>query len=153
MGLDSFATRSPTLTPIGRVRTPWSPADCPKNIAEARDRGQQVTLLIDPPWRAGLAGLERASHLILLGWFGDVDRNVLVQKPRHLKSEQGCFSIRTPARPNPIAMTIVRRKSVGHAAGLVTVDALDWFDGTPLLDIKPYYATTDAYPEAQVIPG
>ena len=36
------------------------------------------------------------------------------------------------------------------AAGLITVDALDWYDGTALLDIKPYYATTDSHPEANV---
>ena len=80
----------------------------------------------------------------------DADRNTLMQQPQHLAIPQGCFALRTPARPNPIGVSIVRRTSLGLAAGLITVDALDWFDGTALLDIKPYYATTDVYPEAQV---
>ena len=139
-----------SLTPIGHVRTPWSRGNCPKNMAAARDAGRPATLMVDPPWREGLTGLDRSSHLILLGWFADTDRHALLQQPPHLAIPQGCFSLRTPARPNPIAVSIVRLSSLGLAAGLITVDALDWFDGTALLDIKPYYVTTDAYPDAQV---
>ena len=139
-----------TFSPIGHVRTPWVRGNCPRNMAAARETGRAATLMIDLPWREGLLGVDRASHLILLGWFGDSDRDVLVQKPGHLRVPQGCFALRTPARPNPIGMSIVRRSSLGLAAGLITVEALDWFDGTPLLDIKPYYASTDAYPDALV---
>ncbi len=147
----SIPVRGFSLTPIGHVRTPWSPGNCPKNMAAAREAGRAATLMIDPPWRDGLTGLDRASHLILLGWFGDVDRDVLLQKPPHLSVAQGCFALRTPARPNPIGVSIVRRTSLGLAAGLITVDGLDWFDGTALIDIKPYYPSTDLHPDAQVI--
>ena len=139
------------LTPIGQVRTPWSRGNCPKNMRMARETGQSASLLIDAPWRAGLAGIERASHLIVLGWFADVDRGVLVQQPKHLASPQGCFSLRTPARPNPIGVSIVRRGRIDVAQGLIKIDALDWFDGTPLLDIKPYYPATDQHPDASVL--
>ena len=142
--------RAMTITPIGRVRTPWSRGNCPKNMAAARATGQIATLIIDGSFRAGLTGLERASHLILFGWFADVDRHVLEQQPAHLDKPQGCFSLRTPARPNPIGMSVVRRLSLGQGAGLVTIDALDWFDGTPLIDIKPYYPSTDQIADAEV---
>ena len=145
----SNPARNFVLTPIGHVRTPWSRDNCPKNMAAAREAGRAATLMIDPPWRQGLTGLERATHLILLGWF-EADRDVLLQKPAHLAVAQGCFALRTPARPNPIGVSIVRRSSLGLAAGLITVDALDWFDGTALLDIKPYYSTTDLHPDAHV---
>ena len=138
------------LTPIGHVRTPWGRGNCPRNMAAAREAKRPATVMIDLPWRQGLLGLERATHIILFGWFNDVDRAALVQRPAHMPIEQGCFSLRTPARPNPIGMSVVRRSSLGLAAGLITVEALDWFDGTPLLDIKPYYVTTDAYPDAEV---
>jgi tRNA (adenine37-N6)-methyltransferase len=145
----SSPARSFSLTPIGHVRTPWSKGNCPKNMTLAREAGRPATLMIDPPWRQGLTGLERATHLILLGWF-DADRDVLLQKPPHLSVAQGCFALRTPARPNPIGVSIVRRSSLGLAAGLITVDALDWYDGTALLDIKPYYPSTDVHADAQV---
>jgi tRNA-Thr(GGU) m(6)t(6)A37 methyltransferase TsaA len=143
-------TRGIGLSPIGRVRTTWAAGNCPKNMAAARATGHSATLMIDPPWRAGLTGLERASHLILLGWFDGADQDVLLQRPAHLPREQGCFALRTPARPNPIGVSIVRRLSLGLADGLTTIEALDWFDGTAIIDIKPYFASTDAYPDAQV---
>ena len=150
MTLAITPARSFSLTPIGHVRTPWSAGNCPKNMAQAREANRAATLMIDPPWRQGLTGLERATHLILLGWF-EVDRDVLLQKPAHLSVAQGCFALRTPARPNPIGISIVRRSSLGLAAGLITVDALDWFDGTALLDIKPYYPSTDLHSDAHVL--
>jgi tRNA-Thr(GGU) m(6)t(6)A37 methyltransferase TsaA len=116
----------------------------------ARETGQAAALWIDPPWRAGLAGLERASHLIVLGWFSGVDRDVLVQTPRHLAVAQGCFSLRTPARPNPIGLSIVRVLGIDMANGRIDVDALDWFDGTQVVDIKPYYPSTDLHVDALV---
>jgi tRNA (adenine37-N6)-methyltransferase len=138
------------LTPIGRAVTPWRRGDCPKNMREALTRGKSAKVLIESEFRAGLAGLERSSHLILLGWFADVDRHVLVQHPSHLPRPQGCFALRSPARPNPIGLSVVRRLNLDVTAGVIEIDALDWFDATLLLDIKPYYATTDLFPNATV---
>ena len=138
------------INPIGHVLTPWARSRCPKNMVAARATGESATLLIDAPFRLGLEGLERASHLIVLGWFAGVDRDVLVQRPSHLNQDHGCFALRTPARPNPVGVSIVRQVSLDQAAGRITIDALDWFDGTQLLDIKPYYASTDCLPDATV---
>ena len=138
----------PLLTPIGHVTTPWSRGQCPKNMVAARATGESATVLIDAPFRAGLVGLERATHLILLGWFGDVDRDVLLQQPAHLTRAQGCFALRTPARPNPIGLSIVRQVAMDHTTGRIAIDGLDWFDGTALVDIKPYYPSTDCLPDA-----
>jgi tRNA (adenine37-N6)-methyltransferase len=140
------------LTPIGHVVTPWRRGDCPKNMREARERGRLAHVLILPEFLPGLAGLERASHLILLGWFAGVDRHVLVQHPAHLPRPQGCFALRSPARPNPIGLSIVQLVRLDRTAGRIDLDALDWFDGTLLLDIKPYYASTDAHPAAEIAP-
>ena len=138
------------LVAIGHARTPWSRGNCPKNMREARERGQAADLMIDPQWRAGLKGLERASHLIVLGWFGEVDRDALVQHPGHLAEPMGCFALRSPARPNPIGVSVVRQVGLELEAGRVIIDALDWFDGTALLDIKPYYPSTDRIADADV---
>jgi tRNA (adenine37-N6)-methyltransferase len=138
------------LVSIGRAETPWRRGDCPKNMRAARVAGKSARLIIDPAFRAGLRGVERASHLIVLGWFEQVDRDVLVQQPKHLALAQGCFSLRTPARPNPIGLSIVRQTGLDASLGIIDIDALDWFNGTMLLDVKPYYPSTDLHPAAEV---
>lgn len=132
---------------IGRIRSPWpSRADCPKNIARARERGQTATLEIDAAWRDGLAGLEEVDHVIVLYWMHDARRDLIVQKPRHRPEATGVFALRSPVRPNPIALAAVRVIAIDQAAGRITIDAIDCIDGTPLVDIKPWIATVDSGP-------
>jgi tRNA (Thr-GGU) A37 N-methylase len=75
-------------------------------------------------------------------------RDLVVQAPRHYAEERGTFALRSPVRPNPIAASVVRL--VGIDGANLSVVGLDCLDGTPLLDIKPYFASTDAVPEAKV---
>lgn len=131
---------------IGRVRTPWaSRAECPKN---GRQTDAVCTLEVEAPYRPALQNLEGATHLIVLYWMDRAARDLVRQRPRHAEGSRGTFSLRSPARPNPIAVAVVER--LGIAEGTVSVRGLDCIDGTPLLDIKPYYASTDSRPEAQV---
>jgi tRNA-Thr(GGU) m(6)t(6)A37 methyltransferase TsaA len=138
---------------IGRVRSPWtSRDDCPKNMREARERDGTASAILDPPYREGLAGLERASHVVLLTWFDRAARNLIVQKPRHAPQPSGTFALRSPVRPNPIGLHVARLVSIDREAGLLTLDAIDVLDGTPLIDVKPYFASIDAFPDAVVRP-
>jgi tRNA (adenine37-N6)-methyltransferase len=139
------------LVVIGHARTPWRKGDCPKSMRAARETGRPAEIVVAPEFRAGLVGLERASHLVLLGWFHAADRASLLLQPTHLAVEQGCFALRSPARPNPIGLSIVRRIDLDLAGGMISLEALDWFDGTPLLDIKPYYPSNDLHPDAVVL--
>jgi tRNA (Thr-GGU) A37 N-methylase len=75
-------------------------------------------------------------------------RDLVLQVPGHYGVQRGTFALRSPARPNPIAMSVV--KLVGVKDGTLSVIGLDCLDGTPLIDIKPYFASTDAFPEAVV---
>ncbi len=68
-------------------------------------------------------------------------RDLVLQVPRHYGIARGTFA-RSPARPNPIAMSVVRL--VGVDGSRLSVIGLDCLDDTPLLDIKPYFASTDA---------
>ena len=139
---------------IGRIRSPWTKReDCPKNMREARERGSQALVEIDSPYRAGLEGLERASHVVLLSWFDRAPRNLIIQKPPHAPVSNGTFAVRSPARPNPIGLHVARLVSIDREAGLIEIDAIDVLDGTPLLDLKPYFASIDAMPEATVRPA
>ena len=139
-----------TLTPIGIAVTPWCKGDCPKNMREARERNAPSVIEIEAIYRAALSGIDRASHVILLGWFGHAARDRLIQQPRHAVRPLGAFALRSPDRPNPIAISVAKLVAVDAEAGRVTVDALDWFNGTAVLDIKPYYASVDCIPDAEV---
>jgi tRNA-Thr(GGU) m(6)t(6)A37 methyltransferase TsaA len=131
---------------IGRIHTPWKERKhCPKN---ARESDAVCTVEIDPHWRAGLKDVETCSHLVLLYWMDKSPRNLVLQVPGHYSAQHGTFALRSPARPNPIAMSVVR---LLHVEGnKLVVTGLDCLDGTPLVDIKPYFASTDSVPEAVV---
>jgi tRNA-Thr(GGU) m(6)t(6)A37 methyltransferase TsaA len=131
---------------IGRIRTPWKTRDaCPKN---ARESDAVCIVEIDPRFRDGLKDVETCSHLVLLYWMDKSPRNLVLQVPGHLGAQHGTFALRSPARPNPVAMSVVRLLRVED--GKLVVSGLDCLDGTPLLDIKPYFASTDSVPEAVV---
>ena len=131
---------------IGRIRTPWTRReDCPKN---ARESDAVCTIEIDARWARALEGVQTCSHLIVLYWMDKSRRDLVVQVPRHYGTGRGTFALRSPTRPNPIAMSLVRLISI-DGTGLSVV-GLDCLDRTPLLDLKPYFASTDAAGEAVV---
>lgn len=131
---------------IGRIRTPWTRReDCPKN---ARESDAVCTLEIDPRWVQALAGVESCTHLVVLYWMNRSRRDLVLQIPRHYGEGRGTFALRSPARPNPIAMSVVRL--LRREGTSLSVAGLDCLDDTPLLDIKPYFASTDAVPDAVV---
>jgi tRNA-Thr(GGU) m(6)t(6)A37 methyltransferase TsaA len=131
---------------IGRIRTPWRRREeCPKN---GRETEAVCTVELDPRWAAGLTGLDTVSHVVLLYWMDQARRDLVLQSPRHYAEHRGTFALRSPARPNPIAVSVVRL--VGIDGTKLKVIGLDCLDGTPLLDIKPYFASTDSVPDASV---
>ena len=130
---------------IGRIRTPWTRRDdCPKN---ARGSDATCTIELDPRYAAALDGVAGCTHLVVLYFMDRARRDLLVQAPRH-GERCGTFALRSPVRPNPIAMSVVR---LTHVEGTrLSVVGLDCLDGTPLIDIKPYFASVDSVPEAVV---
>jgi tRNA (adenine37-N6)-methyltransferase len=134
---------------IGRVRSPWpTSADCPKNLRAAREIEHRAHVEIDEAYRAGLKGLTEASHVILLSWFDRAERNLIVQKPRHATKTTGVFALRSPVRPNPIGLHVVKLLALDIEAGRLDIDAIDLLNGTPILDVKPYFPSVDAFPDA-----
>ncbi len=129
-----------TLKPIGRVRSP------------VRDRRQMPRLgapaaveLFDE-FRPGLLRLEKHSHLWVLAWMNEAERDLLQVIPRGIEDESpenlhGVFAVRSPARPNPIGLTLAR--IVGVNGARIELDRLDFVDGTPVVDLKPYFVARD----------
>ncbi|GEC17355.1 tRNA (N6-threonylcarbamoyladenosine(37)-N6)-methyltransferase TrmO [Nitrobacter winogradskyi] len=91
---------------------------------------------------AALTGLEEWSHLIILFWMDQIAGKPipLTTHPRYRTDlpEVGVFSARGPERPNPIGLAVV--ELLKREKNILTVKALDAYDGTPVLDIKPYDA-------------
>jgi tRNA-Thr(GGU) m(6)t(6)A37 methyltransferase TsaA len=131
---------------IGRIRTPWKDrAECPKN---GREASALCTIELDPRWSGALEGVETCTHLWVLYWMDQSRRDIAVQVPRHYGKGRGTFALRSPARPNPIGMSVVALKGIRGTS--LDVVGLDCLDGTPLIDIKPYFASTDCEPDAVV---
>lgn len=129
---------------IGRIRTPWKTREeCPKN---ARESDAVCTIEVDARWAAALKDIATCSHLVVLYWMDKARRDLVIQVPHHYGEQRGTFALRSPARPNPIAMSVVRL--LGVEGTTLSVQGLDCLDGTPLIDIKPYFASTDAVPDA-----
>jgi tRNA (Thr-GGU) A37 N-methylase len=131
---------------IGRIRTPGSGGrtvrKMPRNpMPSAKSRSIRFG---HRPW----PGSRPCSHLIVLYWMDKGRRDLVVQVPRHHGQGRGTFALRSPVRPNPIAMSVVRL--VGLEGTTLSVVGLDCLDNTPLLDLKPYFASTDAVPDAKV---
>ena len=131
---------------IGRIRTPWTNRkSCPKN---ARESEATCTVEINARFAPGLKDVESCSHLVLLYWMDKAPRNLVLQVPDQYGEQHGTFALRSPARPNPIALSVVKLLKIdGNELQVVGLDCLN---GTPLLDIKPYFASTDSVPDAAV---
>lgn len=131
---------------IGRIRTPWrTRAECPKN---GRESDAQCIIELDARYIEGLKDVETSSHLLILYWMDKARRDLVLQSPRHYAAQRGTFALRSPVRPNPIAASVVKLLRIEDRK--LTATGLDCLDGTPLLDIKPYFASTDAVTDAKV---
>ncbi|NLP33715.1 MAG: tRNA (N6-threonylcarbamoyladenosine(37)-N6)-methyltransferase TrmO [Clostridiales bacterium] len=102
----------------------------------------------------GLKGLENFSHAIILTYLHEakfVKERHLERRPRNLQEMPlvGIFSQRAKDRPNPIGVTTV--KIIEVLSNTILVEGLDAINGTPVLDIKPYYPQYDMVKNA-IIP-
>jgi tRNA-Thr(GGU) m(6)t(6)A37 methyltransferase TsaA len=124
---------------IGQIRTPFRHrGDCPRSGA-----GSDIVCTIElfERYAAALQGVAAFSHLYVLYWMHEARRDVLVQRPRHRPELRGTFALRSPVRPNPVALSLCPLLRV--EGRLLTVQGLDCLDGTPLLDLKPHYPDRD----------
>jgi tRNA-Thr(GGU) m(6)t(6)A37 methyltransferase TsaA len=118
---------------IGTIRTPWhSRLEAPR---QGRVDGPTCRIEVAPPWQRGLEGIEEFPSLEVLYWLHESRRDLVRQSPRNDGQARGLFSLRTPARPNPIGTSIVTLERV--EGPVLFVRGLDCLDGTPLIDLKP----------------
>lgn len=100
----------------------------------------------------GLLGLDQHSHIILSTWFHKNDhpdrRKTLQVHPRGDRRNPltGVFATRSPVRPNLLSLFVCRVLSI--EGNRIHIDPIEAFDGSPVIDIKPYIPRIDAIPEA-----
>ncbi len=138
-----------TLQPIGVVRCSHAEKiDAPRQPAAASTHEGTIELTRGRNFEHALEDLAQWERIWIIFWF---HRNEgwrpKVLPPRSADGRKGVFATRAPHRPNPLGLSVLRLTRV---EGLTLhVRDLDVLDGTPVLDIKPYVAYTDAFPAAQ----
>lgn len=129
-----------SVRPIGVIRTPFVQAtDTP--IQPIAAEGVRGRIELDEEYVEGLMDLEGFSHITLVYLFHQIQGCALRVVPFMDTVEHGIFATRAPKRPNRIGISTVRL--LGVAGNVVEVEQVDMLDGTPLLDIKPFYARYD----------
>lgn len=115
---------------------------------------REAKIRIFPEFCAGLKGIEDFSHLIILYWIhlrdNEEERRTLLVFPRRhaVNVETGVFACRSPSRPNPIGLCVAELVKIEEC--ILTVKDLDAFEGSPIIDIKPYIPRADSVSDARV---
>ncbi len=142
---------------IAHIRT-----DFPSKFGIPRQSGlvpeTRGTIVFAPEYRNpdALRGLDGYSHLWLIWQFSQAQRDdwsPMVRPPRlGGNTKMGVFATRSPYRPNAIGLSSVELRGVEYdtpQGAVIHVAGADLIDGTPIFDIKPYLAFTDAHPDAK----
>ena len=132
------------LKPIGFVKN---------NIKEARfgNFTEEISeIIVEEKFTDALNTIEGYSHIIIVFWMDKVKEYTLTHRPQGNPDVPvvGIFSCRCPQRPNPIAITTV--KLIEHKGNKIKVKGLDVLDGTPVIDIKPYWPQYDKVEDDKV---
>jgi tRNA-Thr(GGU) m(6)t(6)A37 methyltransferase TsaA len=132
------------LKPIGVAKN---------DVTEARfgDFNEEITeIVVDEEYTDALNCIDDYSHVIIVFWMDKVKACNITHRPQGNPEVPvvGIFSCRCPSRPNPIAMTTV--ELVGHEGNTIKVKGLDILNGTPIIDIKPYWPQYDLVKEGKV---
>lgn len=111
-------------------------------VGYVRKAGDKMAVEIEEKYQDALLGLDGFSHVHVIWWFDKNDtpekRRILRVRPRGNPDNPltGVFAARAPVRPNPIALTICKITAIEGRR--VYVEGMDAFEGTPVLDLKPY---------------
>lgn len=124
---------------IGVVHSPFKKREDIQTEKYADSRGfdsVQGEIEIFKEYEAGLKDIEDFSHVIVLFALHESEGYKLHTKPFLDETLRGVFATRSPHRPNPIGLTIV--KVIERKGNILKVSGVDMIEGTPIIDIKPY---------------
>lgn len=124
-----------SMEPVGVVRTPFSATtEIPKG--PGAQHSAEGVIEVRPELEPGLQDIEGFSHLYVIWVFDRAGACELVGVPPTDTRPHGVFATRSPKRPNPIGLTVLRL--LRREGCRLHVAGVDMLDGSPVLDIKPY---------------
>lgn len=129
------------FTPIGFIHTPYLDK-APRQPIPDEPGNFHIAML--PEWVEGLYQLDKHAYIYVLFWLDRQDEPIdMLVTPHHDQAQPvGFFASRTPKRPNPIGLSLVQLKKVED--NILFISGIDALDGTPVLDIKPYFQGLDS---------
>lgn len=131
-----------TFEPIGVVRSPFvDKKDAPRQPAASSAKGT-IELRHDRDLEDALAGIEAWSHLWVVYVFDRAGGYRPKVQPPRAADKRGVLATRSPHRPNPIGLSLVRLLATRGLS--LEIEGVDMLDGTPVLDLKPYVEYTDS---------
>ncbi|MBG3876563.1 tRNA (N6-threonylcarbamoyladenosine(37)-N6)-methyltransferase TrmO [Desulfovibrio oxamicus] len=131
-----------SYAPVAHMRTPFTTVrGMPIQPVGAQGVAGSIDVL--PEFAEGLADIEGFSHLLVIYHLHECKGFTLRVKPFLDNDEHGVFATRSPRRPNPIGISVLRL--TGVTGNRLHVENVDMLDGTPVLDIKPYVPTFDVW--------
>jgi conserved hypothetical protein TIGR00104 len=136
--------------PIGVIRSPYGP-EGKRPPRQGRYSHEVCQIIVDEKFAEALKGTENSSHLIVLYWMHKARRDVVASRTPFSDEVFGVFATRSPNRPNPIGICVV--ELLERKGNVLFVKGLDAFDGTPVVDIKPYSFGIDAVLGSGILAG
>lgn len=138
------------LKKIGVIHTPYEDKAPFQPVASDNDEEfDKFFIELEPIYQNGLQELDSFCFIYVIFYLNKIKRNIhLLVSPPWIKNRKkvGLFASRSPVRPNPIGLSIVRIKKI--VENKIYTSGLDVFDNTPLLDIKPYIKNLDSKSDA-----
>jgi tRNA-Thr(GGU) m(6)t(6)A37 methyltransferase TsaA len=130
-----------TVHPIGFVR--------------ASEQEGRFEIEVSADYVDALEQLDRFSHVVVIWWADGhdrpEDRKILTTELPYARGERaGVFACRSEYRPNPIGITTAPILGIDRQAGVIRLAWIDAFDGTPVLDLKPYLPVSDRVRDCSV---
>ena len=137
-----------TYTPIGVVHTPYTSSWAPNQPVEREVERGSFFIELDEELAAGLDRLDLFAYIYVFTALhkSQPSREMIVSPPWAGGAKAGVFATRSPARPNPIGLHVVKLRAIEGAT--LHIWPIDVFDGTPVLDIKPYIRDLDSKEDA-----
>ncbi len=128
------------IRPIGIINSPYKIKEGSPRQGRYSEESSIITVFDE--FKDGLDGLEVNKYFIILYWQDRAERDKLKVIPYGKSDERGVFSTRAPVRPNPIGFCMVELLTID--GNRLTVKWLDALDGSPLIDIKPFWKELDS---------
>jgi tRNA-Thr(GGU) m(6)t(6)A37 methyltransferase TsaA len=136
-----------SFSPIGTIHTPYTSLHAP--FQPQPHAAGEFWITLGKEYLPGLRQLDAYRYIYVVYFMDKIispPADLLVTPPWAGGYEVGLFASRSPQRPNPIGLSIVEIKAIEGSD--IIISGIDAFNGTPLLDIKPYSLSLDSKPDA-----